>query len=102
MEYKSIEEQVIQKYQEDEQIMIQLFIKWCFNHELDPIMLYKKAYPEQLKNPALLKALEEFDTNEQMDITNETILDILQMFGNDDLAFIVSDEIEHIAKKQSN
>ena len=29
MEFKSIDELVIQKYQEDEQVMIQLFVAWC-------------------------------------------------------------------------
>ena len=35
MEFKSIDEQVIQKYQEDEQLMIRLFVQWCANHELE-------------------------------------------------------------------
>ena len=35
MEFKSIDEQVIQKYQQDEQLMIQLFVQWCANHEAE-------------------------------------------------------------------
>ena len=46
MEFKSIDEQVIQKYQEDEQVMIQLFVQWCVNHELDPNELYTTSLSE--------------------------------------------------------
>ena len=100
MEFKSIEEQVIQKYQEDEQVMIQLFVAWCHNHELDPNILYTKAYPDQQENPALLKVLKEMDEMDWVEIENETMLDVLQLFGNDDLAFVVSDEIQRIEKNK--
>lgn len=102
MEFKSIEEQVIQKYQEDEQVMIQLFVQWCFNHALDPNKLYAQAYPDQQENPALLKVLEKLDVTEKIDISDETMLDILQMFGNDDLAFVVADEIQRLSKNRKN
>lgn len=94
MEFTSVDEQVIQKYQEDEQVMIQLFIHWCINHELDPNQLYTLAYPDQLENPALFKVLKELDDTEKIDISDETMLDVLQMFGNEDLAFVVFDEIQ--------
>ena len=99
MEFKSIDEQVIQKYQEDEQLMIQLFVQWCVNHELDPNELYGRAYPEQLENASLQKVLKELDDADHLEIDNETMLDVLQLFGNYDLAFVLSEEIERLAKK---
>jgi hypothetical protein len=99
MEFKNIDEQVIQKYQEDEQLMIRLFIQWCANNELNPHELYRSAYPEQQENETMKKIIEEAKYEEEIDIDNETMLDVLQLFGNDDLAFILTDEIERFSKK---
>lgn len=100
MEFKNIDEQVIQKYQEDEQLMIRLFIQWCANNELNPHELYRRAYPEQKENETMKNIIEEAKYEEEIDIDNETMLDVLQLFGNDDLAFILTDEIERLLKKQ--
>ncbi len=99
MDYKNIEEQVIQKYQEDEQLMIRLFVQWCTNHQLDPQALYKRAYPNQQVNVAMQNIIEQADAEDDINIDNETMLDVLQLFGNDDLAFIVADEIERLPQK---
>ena len=99
MEFKSIDEQVIQKYQEDEQLMIQLFVQWCVNHELDPNELYARAYPEQQENASLQKVYSEIDDVEHLEIDHETMMDVLQMFGNYDLAFVLSEEIQRLSKK---
>lgn len=99
MDYKNIEEQVIQKYQEDEQLMIRLFVQWCTNHQLDPQALYKRAYPNQQENVAMQNIIEQADAEDDINIDNETMLDVLQLFGNDDLAFIVADEIERLPQK---
>ena len=98
MEFKSIDEQVIQKYQEDEQLMIQLFVQWCVNHELNPNELYARAYPEQPENASLQKEVKEMDNVDPLEIDNETMMDILQLFGNYDLAFVLSEEIERLSK----
>lgn len=98
-EFVNRDEQVIKKYEQDEQMMIQLFAQWCVNHSLNPQQLYKKAYPEQRKNTALQRILEEMDDGERIDIDNETMLDVLQLFGNFDLAFIVSEEIARLTKQ---
>jgi len=97
MDQKTITEYIIQKYQEDEQVMIQLFVQWCHNHEIDPFSLYEKAYPSQGKNEAM-KAI--IDNNESMDldIESSTLIEILQLFGNDDLAFVVSEETNRTSK----
>ena len=96
----SIDEQVIAKYKHDEKVMIQLFVQWCINHMVNPNELYARAYPEQQKNISLQEVLKEMDGAEEMEIDNETMLDVLQLFGNFDLAFILSEEIERIAKLQ--
>ncbi|WP_153732763.1 hypothetical protein [Sporosarcina obsidiansis] len=95
MDYKNIDQQIIQKYKEDETLMIRLFVKWCANHQLEPQILYQKAYPSQSVNSALMEVVESDDGFEELHIDNETMLDVLQLFGNDDLAFVVADEIEN-------
>ncbi|MFC5604518.1 hypothetical protein [Sporosarcina koreensis] len=99
MEFRNIDEQIIQKYREDETLMIRLFVQWCSNNELDPHVLYKKAYPEQMVNVALQEVIESDDGFDDFHIDNETMLDVLQLFGNEDLAFVVADEIERQSRK---
>ncbi|MEN2466973.1 hypothetical protein [Ornithinibacillus sp. FSL M8-0202] len=95
MDRKQLEEQIIEKYQNDEKMMILIFAQWCINHELDPVELYQMAYPGQMKNHALEEAMElTVPKNEAEDISNETVLNVLQLFGNDDLAFVVQSEID--------
>ena len=98
MDNESRDEYIIKKYQQDEQVMVQLFVQWCTNHRLNAAELYQRAYPGQLQSPVLTAAIEQADT-EELDIDHETLLDVLQMFGNDDLAFVVSEEIEKLPKK---
>jgi hypothetical protein len=99
MEFRKINEQIIQKYREDETLMIRLFVQWCTNNELDPQSLYKKAYPYQMDNVALQEVIEDDKGYDDLHIDNETMLDVLQLFGNEDLAFVVADEIERLSKK---
>lgn len=98
MDQKSMTEYIIQKYQEDEHVMIQLFVQWCQNHEVDPILLYQKAYPAQGLNEAMNTII---NNNEQidLDIDASTLIEILQLFGNDDLAFAVSEEVNRLPKQ---
>ena len=98
MDNQNRDEYIIKKYQQDEEVMVQLFVQWCTNHQLDPAELYQRAYPGQLQSPVLTAAIEQADP-EELEIGHETLLDILQLFGNDDLAFIVSEEIEKLPKK---
>jgi len=100
MEYENRDELIIKKYQQDENMMIQLFVQWCTNHQLDPMALYQKAYPYQEKNAALLTGIEEANAETaEIEISNETMLEVLQLFGNDDLAFVVVEEMERMPKK---
>lgn len=98
MEYENREEYIIKKYQQDEATMIQLFVNWSISHKLNPLQLYQRAYPSQSPNDALVRAIEEADPSE-MDISNAMLLDLLQMFGYDDLAFVASEEMEKLERK---
>jgi hypothetical protein len=91
---KEMDEQIIRSYQQDEQMMIMVFAQWCVNHDLDPAELYQRAYPRQETNPALQQAFElTVPKDEAGEIGDDTLLGVLSLFGNDDLAFVVSEEI---------
>lgn len=93
MEYNR-EEEVIRNYQKGEKMMILVFAQWCINHDLDPITIYTEAYPHQEKNKELIEALDLTVPKKESDlIDSETILEVLSLYGNDDLAFVVSDYI---------
>jgi hypothetical protein len=95
MDKSEMEQKIIQNYQDDEKMMILIFAQWCINHDLEPKDLYIKAYPAQGKNHALNEALVlTVPKAESEDIPDQTVLQVLQLFGNDDLAFIVQAEIE--------
>ncbi|WP_158736275.1 hypothetical protein [Alteribacillus sp. YIM 98480] len=95
MNQKEVEDKIIKSYQQDEKMMILVFAQWCVNHHLNPQELYLKAYPDQGNNPQLEQAIDlTVPKEESEDISNETLLGVLSLFGNDDLAFVVSEEIE--------
>ncbi|MGG0644607.1 hypothetical protein ABE021_11775 [Sporosarcina gallistercoris] len=98
MEFKNLEDQIIQKYKEDETLMVRLFVQWCANHDLNPQLLYQKAYPEQSANEVLKDVVDSDEGFDELQIDNETMLDVLQMFGNEDLAFVVADEIQKLKR----
>lgn len=101
MEFENREEYIIKKYQQDENTMIHLFVHWCAARQLEPVALYQKAYPHQEKNPALLLAIEELATEpDGIEVGDSTMLEILQIFGNDDLAFVISEEISNTPRKK--
>ncbi|AOV09118.1 hypothetical protein BI350_06030 [Sporosarcina ureilytica] len=79
--------------------MIHLFIEWCRNHQLDPHTVYHLAYPEQEKNSLLTEILEEVDQQAPLNIPDHTLLEVLQYFGNDELAFVIVDLIEKWSKQ---
>lgn len=97
---EEMEQKIIEGYKQDEKMMILVFAQWCVNFDLDPEEMYKKAYPNQMNNHALQEALElTVSKKESEDIPNQTVLNVLQLFGNDDLAFIVQEEIEKRGNK---
>lgn len=94
MDKKDLQDKIIQNYQADEKMMILIFAQWCINNGLDPEELYLRAYPGQKGNPALREALELTVPKEEAgEVPDNTVIGALSLFGNDDLAFIVSEEI---------
>lgn len=93
------EKQIIENYQNDEKMMILIYSQWCINNVLDPVALYEEAYPGQGKNATLIEVLEQtVSANESEAIPDQTVLHVLQLFGNDDLAFTVQKYIEQQKK----
>lgn len=93
---KEMEEFIVQSYQKEENMMILVFAQWCVNHDLDPVDLYKRAYPDQVENQALKDGVALTVPKEEAgDVPDETLLGVLSLFGNEDLAFVVTQEIEN-------
>lgn len=91
---KALEQHIIQSYQQDEQMMILVFAQWCINHDADPKMLYSRAYPDQPANLRLEQALALTVSKEEAGlIPDEALLGVLALYGNEDLAFVVTEEI---------
>ncbi|MNH77839.1 hypothetical protein D3C87_400620 [compost metagenome] len=102
MSRKEIEEQIIQNYQRDEQMMILIFAQWCVNHGLDPAELYGRAYPQQTANAALQQGIDLTVPKEEAgEIPHDTLLSVLSLYGNEDLAFVVTEEIGKLRKKNN-
>ncbi|CEG27419.1 hypothetical protein [Bacillus sp. B-jedd] len=100
MDNKELQEKIIANYQADEKMMILVFAQWCINNGLDPEALYLKAYPQQGFNHALHEALELTVPKEEAgDVPDQTLLGVLSLFCNDDLAFIVTEEIKNRNKR---
>ncbi|USK36080.1 hypothetical protein LIT25_12840 [Bacillus sp. F19] len=100
MNSKETQEQIIRNYQRDEQMMILVFAQWCINYDLDPAELYLRAYPNQSENHELRQAIKLAVSKEEAgEISNDTLLGVLSLFGNDDLAFVVTEEIAKLKNK---
>ncbi|RHW42327.1 hypothetical protein D1B31_05900 [Neobacillus notoginsengisoli] len=99
MDNKELQDKIIANYQADEKMMILVFAQWCINNGLDPEELYFRAYPGQGSNQALKDALELTVPKEEAgEVPDQTLLGVLSLFGNDDLAFIVTEEISNRKK----
>lgn len=95
MDNKKREKQVIESYQQDEKMMVLIYAQWCINNDLDPVTVYEQAYPGQAKNNILTEALElTVPKKESENISDQAVLQVLQLFGNNDLAFVVQEMIE--------
>ena len=100
MDGKEKERQIIESYQKDEHMMVLVFSQWCINNGLDPMELYGKAYPGQMKNNVLEQVRElTVPKEESEEIPDQTVLNVLQLFGNDDLAFVVQEYKEKLDRK---
>ncbi|HAM82244.1 hypothetical protein [Ornithinibacillus bavariensis] len=96
MDKKAMEDYIIEKYQHDEKMMILVFAQWCINRDLDPMELYHAAYPSQGKKKVLEEMIElTVPKKDSEEIADETVLAVLQLFGNDSLAFVVQQIIDN-------
>jgi hypothetical protein len=94
MSSKEMEDELIRNYQREENMMILIFAQWCVNHDLDPAELYRSAYPDQMENVSLQQALDLTVPKEEAgDVPDDTLLGVLSLFGNEELAFVVTEEI---------
>jgi len=104
MSKAELEKYIIEKYKQDEQMMVLIFAQWCVNHDLDARRLYEIAYPEQGENQVLQDAIKEtVSIDESDEIDAIMVIEVLQAFGNDDLAFVVqqmADELDDIKKSK--
>lgn len=95
MTWTEKDKQVIKQYEQDEAMMIFIFAQWCVNHEIDAVKLYEKAYPDQPKNKALYEAHSNtVPKDEAESISTGVVQHVLQLFGNDDLAFAVQEIVD--------
>jgi cellobiose phosphorylase len=95
-----VSQKVISNYQKDEGMMILIYSQWCVNNDLDPKSLYKKAYPDQANNEYVMHMLDQTVSKEEAEpISNDMLLQVLSLFGNHDLAFVVSEEIAALEAK---
>ncbi|MFD1773061.1 hypothetical protein [Paenibacillus rhizophilus] len=91
---KSVEDRIVESYKRDEEMMILVFAQWCVNNGLDPEALYLQAYPQQQGNEQLARALAlTVPAEESGFISDDTVLGVLSLYGNDDLAFVVTEAI---------
>jgi len=94
MSSKELEQAIIQNYERDEQTMILIFAQWCINNDIDPVELYSSAYPQQLANEALQQAIELTVSKEESEfISDDTVIQVLSLFDNEELAFAVTEQI---------
>ncbi|MDP4096788.1 hypothetical protein OIN60_08380 [Paenibacillus sp. P96] len=97
---QTVEDMVVESYRQEEDMMILVFAQWCVNEGLDPQELYEQAYPGQEQNDRLQRVLELTVPKEEAGpIPDDTVLGVLSMFGNDDLAMVVSERIQGRPKK---
>lgn len=91
---KSMEEQIVESYKRDEEMMILVFAQWCVNNGLDPEALYLAAYPQQGDNIPLRRAIDLTVPEEEAGfISDDTVLGVLSLYSNDDLAYVVTEAI---------
>jgi hypothetical protein len=90
---KRVIEKLSEMYQRDTTAMILVFAQWCINHDLNPLAVYKEAYPEQDIPPALVSMMELTVPKEEAgDIPLQTLLNVLTAFDNDRLAAVVQEK----------
>lgn len=101
MEMNEKDAYIIEQYQKDESMMIMIFAQWCVNNDLDASELYQRAYPNQPINKELIQIMEETVAKEESEeISTDVVQHVLQIFGNDDLAFVIQEIIDNKLNKK--
>jgi hypothetical protein len=73
-------------------MMILIFAQWCVNNNLDPKKLYLSVYPDQTGNEYVLHMLEQTVPKVEAEmIETSTVAAVLSLFGNEELAFAVTE-----------
>lgn len=99
-EKQDLNQFIIDQYKQDEKMMVIIFSQWCINNNLNPVELYERAYPDQMGNDLLQSVQRETLPKEEADdIPLDIVMQVLHMFGNDDLAFIVQETAEKMKIK---
>ncbi|MUT67080.1 hypothetical protein [Paenibacillus sp. NEAU-GSW1] len=94
MNNKERDQYIIESYKRDEQTMILIFAQWCVNNNIDAAELYASAYPGQTGNAALEEAMASTAPREEAaEIDDDTVLTVLSLFHNEELAFAVTEQI---------
>lgn len=92
--------QLAEGYRRDTNAMVLIFAQWCVNHELDPLELYKEAYPDQDVPTELSSMLALTVPREEAgEIATDMVLNVLMAFDNEALAFVVR-KVEKIMEKR--
>ncbi|WP_152396558.1 hypothetical protein [Paenibacillus guangzhouensis] len=99
MNRQEMERQMVEQFERDERMMILVFAQWCINHDLDPVALYTRAYPQQADNVELREALKIAVPKEEAGpIGEHIVLGMLAAYNNDELAAVVTEEIAKLKK----
>src|SRR5699024_9317506 len=89
------DEYIIQRSKENEEMMILIYAQWCINHDIVSHILYNKFYTDQTILSLLYDGMKSTVTNkESEEITEEMVIQLLKMYGNDDLAFAVQEKVD--------
>ncbi len=95
MNRKETEKKIIENFQGEERMMALVFAQWCINNGYQPEEIYRQAYPHQENNQILKDAIDLTVPKEEAgEIPDQTLLNVLSLFGNDELAMEVLQLIE--------
>ncbi|RIW38314.1 hypothetical protein D3H55_01875 [Bacillus salacetis] len=97
MDHRSKEKEIIEKYQQDEKMMILAFAQWCINHDIDPVEVYSIAYPQQEENTLLKEAVASTVSKEESEeIPLSSLFAVFEIYGNEELAFALSEKVKSL------
>lgn len=91
MNHSERDQYIIERYQAGEAEMILLFVEWYHNYDLNSLEIYREAYPNQEFPEKLIEMNQELiESKEAVQIEKSLLLEVLQLYGNDNLAYVVT------------